>query len=151
MRPALAVTALLFLAACARPGGGAALPSDALDHFIGDAIGDPATCVILADRPGGKILYRYGERFNCERPLPACDRAGTLSAQSALTLAKTPGGRQASCPSTPDGSRTVGWAQGRTQNTRRDLLYSVVMEGERALPGQEIASRLADALQTAGL
>jgi hypothetical protein len=143
------LAAALALAACARPGGD--LPSDALDHGIGAAIGDPTTCVIIAERSTHKALYTYGQRFNCVRGLPACDRPGYLTAQQALALADTADGRGASCPSNPDATRTVGWAEGRVASSRRDLIYSAVMEGDRALPGQEMMARLADAFSNAGL
>jgi hypothetical protein len=153
VRSVLALSALLLFAACAKPagsgGGGPKFPSDALDQAIAGTIGDPTTCVILADRLTGKVVYRYGERFNCERPLPACDRAGTLTAVFALKLASAE--RHASCASVADGSRTVGWAEGRVPGAKRDLVYSAVMEGQRALPGEEIAERLADAFQNVGL
>jgi len=148
---AFLVVGSLCFAACSRPHAGRGLPSDALDAAIGPAIGDPTTCVLLADPTSGKVVYRYGEQFNCERALPACDRAGTLSARTALAFAATPGGREASCPSSADGSRTVGWAQGRSKSRMGALLYSAVMEGDRALPGHEIAARLAGAFGRAGL
>ena len=147
-RAALALA--LGLAACAKaPGGG--LPSDALDRAIGASIGDPTTCVIIADRSSRKVLYTYGQRFNCVRGMPACDRPGYLTAQQALTLADTPDGRGASCPSNADHSRNVGWAEGRIASSKHDLIYSAVMEGDRALPGQEMIARLADAFSSAGL
>jgi hypothetical protein len=127
------------------------LPVDSLDHAIADAIGDPATCVLLADATTGKILYRYGAQFNCVRGVPACDRPGFMSATQALSLAATPGGRGASCASQPDGSRTVGWAEGRATSRRRTLLYSAMMEGQTAMPGHEIAARLQGAFERAGL
>jgi hypothetical protein len=143
---------VLGLAACAKPGaGGGGLPSDALDQAIGGAIGDPTTCVIIAERSSHKVLYTYGQRFNCVRGLPACDRPGYLSAQQALALADTPDGRGASCPSNADQSRSVGWAEGRIASSKRDLIYSAVMEGDRALPGQEMIGRLTDAFSAAGL
>ena len=147
------VTALL-LAACARPVGSAAagaLPGGALDHYIGDAIGDPTTCVVIADRATRKVLYRYGQLFNCVRGLPACDRPGVMSAENALALADTADGRGASCASSPDGTRRVGWAEGRITGGKRDLIYSAVMEGQRALPGQEMMARLAEAFGNAGI
>ncbi|MGI9170172.1 MAG: hypothetical protein ACR2FH_08360 [Caulobacteraceae bacterium] len=144
------MSGVLLVCACGKPAGGG-LPADALDRAIGGAIGDPTTCVILAERAGGKVLYRYGERFNCVRGLPACDRPGVLSAEGALGLAATPGGRGASCACTPDGSRQVGWAEGRVASGRRDLIYSAVMEGQRALPGQEMAARLTGAFAAAGI
>jgi hypothetical protein len=147
-RAALAL--VLGLAACAKPPGGA-LPSDALDRAIGASIGDPTTCVIIAERSSRKVLYTYGQRFNCVRGLPACDHPGYLTARQALTLADTSDGRGASCPSNSDHSRNVGWAEGRIASKKRDLIYSAVMEGDRALPGQEMISRLTDAFSSAGL
>lgn len=124
--------------------------SSALEHYIGDAIGDPTTCVIIVDRTTGKTVYQYGQLFNCVRGLPACDRPGSLTAREALKLA-TPDGRGASCNTTPDGSRTVGWAEGPVQSSSRHLVYSAVMEGQRALPGHEMNARLFDAFSKAGL
>lgn len=150
----LMTLALLASGGCARTGGGGAaggLPSAALDQAIGQAIGDPSTCVLLADKTSGKVLYRYGEAFNCLRGVPACDRPGYLNATQAIALAATPGGRGASCPSTADGSRTVGWAEGVVSARRGDLVYSALMEGQTALPGHEMAARLDDAFRKAGL
>jgi hypothetical protein len=135
--------------ACAPRGPG--VPSDALDRAIASAIGDPNTCVLLSDAATGRRLYSYGEDFNCVRALPACDRPGALSARKALDLAVAPGGRAASCASSADGSRSVGWAEGVIHGAKRDVRYSAVMEGERALPGREMAARLEDALRSAGL
>ncbi|HWA61975.1 MAG TPA: hypothetical protein VG939_11405 [Caulobacteraceae bacterium] len=134
-------------------GGGSGLPSDALDAAIGRSIGDPTTCVLIANRADGKVLYQYGEGFNCERGLPACDRPGTLSARQALKLAtSTSEGRMTSCNSDAAGDRSVGWAEGRiTSSHNRDLVYSAVMEGERALPGREMAARLENEFQVVGL
>jgi hypothetical protein len=151
-----AIVLALGLAACARPlagggAGGGGLPGDALDQAIAGGVGDPTTCVIVAERPTHKVLYRYGQLFNCVRGLPACDRPGFLTAQQALALADTADGRGASCPSNADGSRRVGWAEGRIAGSKRDLIYSAVMEGDRALPGREMIARLNDAFANAGL
>jgi hypothetical protein len=147
MRATLAV--VLALAACAPAGP--KLPKDTLDRSIGATIGDPTTCVLIVDRATGKTVYSYNGGFNCRRGLPACDRRGFLSATQALAFASQPGGRRASCNSVPDGSRSVGWAEGRVTGGRHDFIYSAVMEGQRALPGQEMASRLDDAFANAGL
>ena len=149
-RAPLLCAVLVFIAACT-PTSGQGLNHDALDNAIGRAIGDPATCVLLADRASGKVVYRFGDGIECARALPRCDGPGATTVQDALALAARPGGRLISCPSNADGSRTVGWAAGRVPNTKRDLIYSAVMEGERALPGQEIAARLADAFGSAGV
>jgi hypothetical protein len=140
----------LGLAACSKAPNGA-LPNDSLDRAIGASIGDPTTCVIIAQRSSHKVLYTYGQRFNCVRGMPACDRPGYLTARLALSLADTPDGRGASCPSNPDHSRNVGWAEGRVASKKNDLIYSAVMEGDRALPGQEMIARLSDAFTSAGL
>jgi hypothetical protein len=143
---------LTVLAGCSAPsGGGPGLPEDRLEKAIGAAVGSPETCVLLADRASGHVVYRYGQLFNCQRGLPACDRKGAMSATDALALAAVPGGRGASCPSNDDGSRMVGWAEGRVNSRARDLVYSAVMEGQTALPGHEIAARLDGAFQQAGL
>jgi hypothetical protein len=144
----LVVTAALAGCSAARKSG---LPADALDHAIGDAIGDPDTCLLLADRASGRVLYQYGAPFNCIRGLPACDRPAFMSAKQALPLAATPGGRQASCASNADGSRMVGWAEGKVASHTHDLIYSAMMEGQSALPGHEMNARLYDAFQKAGL
>jgi hypothetical protein len=150
------IVGLALLAACSKPAANSPaqndphLPAAALDQYIAEGIGDPSTCVLLADPATGKVLYRYGEVFNCVRGLPACDRPGDLTATVALKLA-TPAGRAASCGSVPDGSRTVGWTEGVAAGTKRPLIYSAVMEGQRALPGREMAARLGDAFSSAGL
>jgi predicted small lipoprotein YifL len=127
------------------------LPSDALDQAIGSSIGDPSTCVLIADRATGKTVYSYNAGFDCVRGLPACDRPGYLNAKQALAFATLPHGRKTSCNSVPDGSRTVGWAAGRVPSSKHDFIYSAVMEGQRALPGQEMASRLEDVFSNVGL
>jgi hypothetical protein len=155
-----AVLAIVVLAACSQSasnkGGSLAqgrsrLPSGALDQGIGAGIGDPTTCVLIADKTTGKVLYQYGEVFNCVRGLPACDRPGVLSARQALAFASLPKSRETSCASVPDGSRMVGWADGSVGSKSPNLVYSAVMEGQKALPGHEMAARLADAFQNAGL
>jgi hypothetical protein len=139
----------LLVVACAPPA--TRLPSAKLDSLIGDYIGDPSTCVLIADKASGKVIYTYGDHFNCVRALPACDRSGTLSGRQALALAATPGGRGASCPSVADGSRSVGWAEGAIAGSQPPLLYSAVMEGQTALPGIEMNTRLAQVFLDTGL
>ena len=148
--PLTALAILAILAGCI-PAKGPGMPADALDQAIGGAIGDPTTCVIIADRATHKTVYTYGESSNCTRGLPACDRPGLSSARAALAFADTVDGRGASCPTTADGSRSVGWAEGRVVSTRGVWIYSAVMEGGTALPGQEMSARLAQAFQNAGL
>ena len=143
----IALCAALVVTACAPKGGG--LPTATLDAAIGSSIGDPTTCVLIADRPTGKVLYTYGANFNCVRALPACDRPGTLSAGQALGLAAA--GRGASCASNPDATRSVGWAEGVITGSTPPMIYSAVMEGQTALPGIEMNARLAQVFSNTGL
>jgi hypothetical protein len=147
-RAVAALLALTALVACTPPAG-RGLPHDALDNYIASAIGDPGTCVLIADRATGQVVYRYGENVTCARTLPACDRPGTLTDARTLSLIAS-GPRLASCDSAP--GRRVGWAAGPVPGTR-PLNYAAVMEVEnaRALPGIEIQTRLAEAFQHAGL
>jgi hypothetical protein len=149
-RTALCLALAAALAGCG-PRDAQGLHANRLDTLIAAAVGDPTTCVLLADAKTGKVVYRYGDDFNCTRALPACDSPATLNAHDALIFAARPGGRMQSCNSMADGSRTVGWAEGRVASPRRSLIYSAVMEGQRALPGHEINARLYDAFQKAGL
>jgi hypothetical protein len=147
-----AAVGLIAAALCAcTPKADRGLHDTQLDTQIAAAIGDPSTCLLLADAKTGQLIYRYGDDFNCSRALPACDASGTLNAKAALQYAAKPGGRMASCASVPDGSRQVGWDAGQVQSTKRALIFSAVMEGERALPGHEMNARLYDAFQKAGL
>ncbi|MGA2952367.1 MAG: hypothetical protein ABSD80_09060 [Caulobacteraceae bacterium] len=149
MRLATALLVILSLSACGprEPK----LPNDALDQSVAQAIGDPDTCLLIVDHKTGKTVYSYNDGFNCVRGLPACDRPGFLTARQALAFATLPDGRKASCNSNADGSRTVGWAEGRVQSAKGDFIYSAMMEGQSALPGQEISARLDDAFANAGL
>jgi hypothetical protein len=152
MRRRLALLALLLICAagCAPKSRVVAGHSSQLDNQIARAIGDPSTCVLLAKRTTGEIVYQYGDAFNCERELPACDAPGALNAHAALKFAQA--GRLASCPTSADGSRSVGWAEGRVPSRKGgDLIYSAVMEGQRALPGHEMNARLYDAFTAAGV
>jgi len=150
-RPALAVLAVAAgLCACG-PHGPQGVPPTQLDTQIASAIGDPTTCLLLADGATGKVVYQYGVNFNCDRTLPACDKPGVMNAREALKYATQTGGRMASCASLPDGSRRVGWVEGRVQSNKHNLVFSAVMEGQRALPGHEMNARLYDAFQAAGL
>ncbi len=162
--PALALILVLglVLGSCSQSAGGGAarsgtgggaekLPNDALDEAVAKAVGDPTTCLLIARASDRKVLYRYGDGFNCARGLPACDRPGLLSAEGALPLASD-AGRTKSCNSTPSGDRTVAWAEGKVKSAHgRDLIYSVMMEGQRTLPGIEMAARLDEVFANVGL
>lgn len=148
----VAASLMAILGACTpTPPSGKNLPTDALDDAIGAAVGDPATCVLLADRATRKVVYRFGTSVVCRRTLPACDRPGFINPETALSLAATPGGHAASCPSNPEHTAEVAWSAGKVESGKRDLIYSAVMEGRRTLPGREMAVRLQEAFAKAGI
>jgi hypothetical protein len=150
--PLAALFACLALAACSK--GAEGIDNYALTDAVGAAIGDPNTCVLLVTNQG-EVAWRYGTHMTCARSLPACDDAGTKITVEALgKLAAAGDERAISCPSLPDGSRSVAWATGpapRKNAAHEPLSYAAVMEGERALPGREIKIRLEDALAEGGL
>lgn len=146
--PALAFAAL-GLAACA-PGAPKGTTKDKLDNAVSAAIGDPATCVLIADQASGHIVYRYNTATVCARSLPSCDGPGTQQLRDLLEATRKDGKpRQASCSTTADNSRGVGWASGVIPG--KGLVYAAVMEGTRAFPGMMISDRLGGAFQDAGL
>jgi len=151
--PLAALAACLSLSACSKDLPG--IDDVALSDAVGRAIGDPATCVILATK-AGDVAWRYGTHMTCARELPACgEAAGVTTVEALAELAAKGDERAISCPSTADGARSVGWATGVVKPsqgaTHEPLVYAAVMEGERALPGREIKLRLENALAEAGL
>jgi len=151
--PLAALCVCLALGACSKSAPG--IDDARLSDAVGAAIGDPATCVILATK-SGDVAWRYGTHMTCSRALPDCSQGGgTVTVEALATLAAKGDERAISCRSVPDGSRSVGWATGPAPAakgaTHEPLVYAAVMEGERALPGREIKLRLENALADAGL
>jgi hypothetical protein len=139
----------LALAACAQeaPKG---VEKAKLDTEVSGAIGDAATCLLIAEQPGGKLVYRYNTRTVCARTLPACDRPELQTVEDLLKATAADGQpRMLSCDTTADASRGVGWASGVIAG--KGLVYAAVMEGDRALPGRIMASKLSSAFRDAGL
>lgn len=133
----------LLLAACApkAPGG---IDTATLDSEIGNRIGSPSTCVLIADQTGATV-YRYGSNTTCGRELPACAQPGNVTAPDVLKAALAGDARLVSCDSTPDASRTVAWASGlvpASAGKPGGYVFAVAMEGVEALPGREIKTRL---------
>lgn len=144
---ALGLLSAAVLSACA-PGAPAGVKKDVLDQAVSDAIGDPGTCVLIADQ--GKVVYQYGTHVICGRKLPACDDPGLRTLDQLLKAAPTAGSPQtASCRSNADGSRLVAWAAGPIEG--RQLTYAAVMEGDLVPPGVVIADKLKTAFTRAGL
>ncbi len=138
---ALAFISLLLLAACGRLPDG--VDKTVLMDNVGRAIGDPATCVVLAQAGTGKVLWRSSNLTVCGVERQACTRPGTTTVM-ALVDAVAKG-----APPVTTGCESVSWASGRT--SREGVVYAAVMYGERALPGMEIARRLEGAFEEAGL
>lgn len=155
MRAALpAIAASLLLAACTPPAPGG-VNVDVLNNAVADAVGDPATCVILAEKDTGKIVYRLGEPRICRREFSDCRTPpAVLSADKLIQLAAKGDERAESCD-IQNGESRVGWASGPVTAgegaKHGPLVYAVNMEGVNALPGREIKARLEPALAKAGL
>jgi hypothetical protein len=147
----LGLTTAATLAACS-PGAPKGVDKDTLDAAVSRAIGDPDSCLLIAEQASGKLVYRYNTHTACARPLPACN--GTAPATQTLdqllkATVKDGQPRTLSCSSTTDASRGVGWASGPIPG--KGLVYAAMMEGDRAFPGRMMADRLARAFKDAGL
>ena len=143
--------AALTLAACS-PGAPKGVDKDTLDAAVSRAIGDPDSCLLIAEQASGKLVYRYNTHTACARPLPSCGGAAAAAQtidQLLKATAKDGQPRTLSCSSTTDASRGVGWASGPIPG--KGLVYAAMMEGDRAFPGRMMADRLARAFKDAGL
>ena len=143
MKPSrvLAVAVLMMLAACA-PKGPEGVDPDILAQAVGQSVGDPGTCVVLAERETGKIVWKSAKSYVCARTLPSCVTSAERSVEDLAKEAAKGGVLMTGCSN-------VTWAAGPTR--RENLVFAAVMQGERALPGIEIARRLDKAFERAGL
>ncbi|WP_372784219.1 hypothetical protein [Phenylobacterium sp.] len=150
-RTAAISLALLALGACS-PGAPKGVDKDQLDAAVSRAIGDPASCLLIAEQVSGKLVYRYNTHTACARALPSCagPGAGQQTLEQLLNATLKDGQpRTLSCSSTADASRGVGWAAGPIPG--KGLVYAAVMEGDRAFPGRMMADRLAKSFHDVGL
>ena len=150
--PAAALSFTVVLLAACSPGAPKGVDKDTLDAAISSAIGDPASCLLIAEQASGKLVYRYNTHTACARALPACDGTNndTQTIDQLLKATEKDGQtHMLSCSSTTDASRGVGWASGPIPG--KGLVYAAMMEGERAFPGRMMADRLANAFKAAGL
>ncbi|HEX3887630.1 MAG TPA: hypothetical protein VHW05_09045 [Phenylobacterium sp.] len=146
--PALALIAL-GLAACS-PGAPKGVDKDRLDAAVSDAIGDPDTCLMIAEQPSGKVVYRYNTASTCDRKLPSCQGAGQQKLKDLLAAAAKDGQRrELSCLTTADASRGVSWLAAPIPG--KGLVYAAVMEGTRTFPARMMADRLEPRLKDVGL
>lgn len=145
----LALAAASTLAACS-PNAPPGVDKDQLDAAVSKAIGDPNTCVLIAEAGSGKVLYRYNSATTCAKEYPACETAGMTKLDDVLEATVKDGkARKLSCDTLADGSRGVGWASGPVPG--KPLIYAAVMEGDRSFPGMMMADRLDGAFRRAGL
>lgn len=146
---ALLAAAALSLAACA-PGAPPGVDKAELDDQVSRAIGDPNTCVLIAEADSGRVLYRYNTATACARAYPACDAPGSRELKDLLEATARDGRpRTLSCNTRADASRGVAWASGPIAGTA--YVYAAVMEGERAFPGRMMAERLDGVFRRAGV
>lgn len=149
-RPETAALAAALLVAACSPGAPPGVDKDALDDAISRGIGDPNTCVLIAERGSGRVLYRYNTATACANPWPACDHPQDIKLETLLqATAKDGRPRELSCYSAEDRSRGVGWASGPVVG--KPYVYAAVMEGERAFPGRMMSERLDSAFRRAKL
>jgi len=145
---ATAALALLALAACS-PGAPEGVDKAALDDAVSRAIGDPNSCLMIAEADGGEVVYRYNSATACANEWPACEGQGARKLKDLVELtAKDRQVRSLSCDSSI-GGRSVGWSAGPVPG--KPYVYAAVMEGERAFPGMMMADRIASAFRKAGL
>lgn len=145
---ALALPALL-LSACS---GGAPPGVDKidLDEAVSRAIGDPNSCLMIAQAGTGKRYYQYNTHTACDAKLPTCVDADNTHVSKVLDrVAKDRQPVMLSCNTLADASRGVSWAAGQIEGT--DLVYAAMMEGDRAFPGRMMADRLDGAFRRVGL
>ena len=144
-----ALTLALLAAGCG-PQAPEGVSKSALDEAVSAAIGAPGTCVLIGETGSGDVVYRYNTHTVCGRLLPSCQGGPNVTVDDVLkATAKGAAPRTVSCPTTPDGSRGVGWAAGPVEGKR--LVYAAAMEGDTSLPGRVVADRLANAFRKAGL
>jgi hypothetical protein len=153
-RPA-ALLALCALTLCAcSPGAPEGVNKEALDDAVSRAIGDPNTCVMIAEASSGKVVYRYNSHTACANRWPACETPETRAVADLLKLTVADGReRKLSCNTQADASRGVGWAAGPIASKAggKPYVYAAVMEGGRAFPGRMMADRLSGAFARVGL
>ncbi len=146
----LVLAGLGLAAAGCSSGAPKGVDKDKLDQAVSRAIGDPATCLLIAEQGSGKVVYQYNNHIVCGRSLPACDATGTRTTAQLLDAARQDGqAHLTSCTWPNDPSKGISWAAGPIPG--KPFVYGALMEGNRALPGRMMAERLEDAFKSVGL
>jgi len=153
MRARAAVGLILTLALI---GCGAKAPKGIkaadLDDAIGNAIGDPTTCLIIVKKGSGENAYQYGSNLNCSAQIPVCNVPGQTTVKDLAKRAAAGEEKTASC-GLPQGEGGVGYVIGPVPATKpeyKDLAYAASFNGKRYLPGIEMQTRLEGAYKKAG-
>jgi len=135
----------------------------ALDYGDQNTAG-PLNSFWMGPQVGGALATTEGQQADFIRRFYAGDlkvAPAAIAAVQAATLDETRtdpkvgpvviSGRDASCPSTADGGRTVSWWVGRIKSKTHDISFSASIEGTDAPPGIEIEQRLKDIFVDAGV
>ena len=153
MRARAAVGLILTLALI---GCGAKAPKGIkaadLDDAIGNAIGDPTTCVIIVKKGSGEKVYQYGSNLNCSSQIPVCNVPGQTTVKDLARRAAAGEEKTSSC-AIPGGEGGVGYVIGpvpATKTEHQGLAYVASLNGKRYLPGIEISARMDGAFKQAG-
>lgn len=147
----LPLAATLALAGACSPPLPSGVDPDALKASVGDAVGDPNTCVLIAEAGTGRSVWRYGASRACGLAWPACSGTEVRTVEQLMKTAGREGAEiWASCPSNADRSRTVAWAAGPVPG-RQELVFTAVMEGAKTPPGIVLGDKLRSALERGGL
>ena len=118
---------LLVLGACS-PSAPKGVDKETLDAAVSRAIGDPATCLLIAEQGSGKLVYRYNTHTACARTLPSCTGGQQSLDQLLKATLKDGQARTLSCNSNVDASRGVGWASGPIPG--KGLVYACRASGQ---------------------
>ncbi|HEX2560619.1 hypothetical protein [Phenylobacterium sp.] len=146
-RLSLLLLILLALAGCG-PKAPEGVDKAMLDTAVSQAVGDPGTCVLIAEAGGGQV-YRFGTHAVCGRKLPDCAAGAVRTAGDLLdAAARADKAETASCASASPGRR-VAWAWGPIQGA--PYAYAAVMEGPNTPPGIVIDDKLQAAFRKAGV
>jgi beta-lactamase class D len=90
----------------------------------------------------------YGDRLPVK---PASAAAVRDALVDEIRSGTTVSGKTGTCPSIADGSRQVGWWIGRLEGPKGDYVFAASVEGQGALPGLEVETRLKSDFARAGL
>jgi beta-lactamase class D len=130
----------------------------AFGYGAGQPVGDPLA-FWQGPAAGGGLFVSTNDQADFLRRLYTGALPVTAAASASvqgLMVEETRGdttlsGLIGSCPSNADASRSLGWWVGRIKSPRRDLIFAISIEGERAIPGLEIRNRITPILTQVGL